>query len=1100
MNLLLNGKTVPLPVPLKLLIIMKWTAVFVCIAALHVSAKGFSQKVTITSSSMKLQDVFRHIRQQTGLAFVYDKALLDKTHPVAIHANKEEFADLLATCLNAQGLTFEVSNNIIIVKKMPPAGNVLLNNITSSVLGQADIRGRVTGPDNEAIVGATVRLKGTQKAAITDVDGQFTLNGVKDGPYILEVTSIGYEHYSKTITVKNEALRLDIALVKSISGLNDVVVVAYGSQRKSTFTGSLSTLSAKQLEGSPRATVQDNLQGNVSGVVVSMGSGQPGAAPNVRIRGVGSINAGSAPLYVVDGIPLSSVDLNSFNANDIASMTVLKDASAASLYGSRAANGVVIITTKKGLAGKTSFNVSAQTGFTNVSNALADRPLSTTEQLELYRESWTNAGKDPALFVAELTRQGIDTTVNTNWFKALTRTGNYQQFNLSASGGTEKTTYFLSGGYYNVKSPLLGSAFKRYNFSAKVNANASERLSLQAGVLTSVTKSNTVSDDGSNANPVRAYKRYEPWLRVYLPDGSYDLSYSNNYNPVAFTLENEHPNDRYNLIGNIGLKYKILRGLTFENQNSVDFEYGETLDYNKAGIGTARSNGGSATYSTQRAISLVTTNILRYTQDWGYHHIEAFAGYEGQSVQSSDISLSKSNFIPNAFTLSNAAVLSDGSNTATNSRLTGLFSNVNYSYRSKYYLSASLRRDGSSRFGADKRYGNFWSVGASWNITAEPFMKEATVFSQLRLRASYGANGNQSIADFASRGLYSNTASYYNNPGYYLVQYANSNLTWEKNKPLNIGLDFGLLNDRIQGTVEYYNRVTSSLLLNMPVSATNGVTSITKNIGSVRNSGIEIELNTLNVVSKAKNGFSWNTRATFSTLENRITRLVNTIVSNPYIRERGGDYYQFYVPGFAGADPETGEALFYTDGTKSATTNDYTKAARYKQGSALADFVAGLTNTFEYKGFSFSFQLYGSFGGKIYDNWGPSAYTDGNSTFGPTAALPRYYYDNRWTAKGQTGKLPKVVYKGTAPSTSDRFLYDGTYVRLRDITLSYNLPASVMQQLRMSSMRVYARATNPYTYVKDKRLTFDPEVGIEGLADQNAPIFRTIVFGLDFRF
>lgn len=1090
----------PLPVPLKLLMIMKWTAVFLCIAAVHVSAKGYSQKVTIASPSIRLQAIFKDIRKQTGMAFVYDKALLDKTYPVAIQAHNKEFADVLAECLNAQGLTFEVNSNIIVVKKMPPAGNAVLKNITTAVLGQVDVQGHITGPDGESVIGATIRLKGTQKATITNAEGNFTLNGIKDGSYTLEVSSIGYENYSKIITVGNENLKLNIALSKSVSGLNDVVVVAYGTQRKSTFTGSVSTLSTKQLEGSPRANIEDNLQGNVSGVVVSQGSGQPGAAPNVRIRGVGSITAGSSPLYVVDNIPLNSIDLNSFNANDIESMTVLKDAAAATLYGSRAANGVVIITTKKGKAGKTSFSATAQTGFTNVINSKDDKPLNTTEQLELFRESWVNAGKDINLFIPELVKQGIDTTVNTNWFNELTRTGQYQQFNLSASGGTEKTTYFLSAGYYDVKSPLLNSAFKRYNFNAKVNAQATERLSLSAGVLATVTKMNSVSDDGSNANPVRAYKRYEPWLRVYLPDGSYDLSYSNNYNPVAFTKENLHPSDRYDLLGNIGLKYKILRDLTFENQNSADFEYGEDLTWNKAGIGTARSNGGSADYSTKRALSLVSTNILRYMHDWGYHHFETFAGYEAQSVQSANIGLSKTNFIPNSTTLSNAAVLVDGTNTATSNSLTGIFSNIAYNYHSKYFLSASLRRDGSSRFGQDKKYGNFWSLGASWNVLSEEFMKDIDLFSQLRLRASYGTNGNQSIADFASRGLYTNTGSYNNSPGYYLTQYGNNNLTWEKNKPMNIGLDFAILKDRIQGTVEYYNRVTSALLLNMPVSATNGVTSITKNVGSVRNSGVELELNTYNIVSKNKNGFNWNTRATFSTLNNSITKLVSTMVSSPYIREQGGDYYQFYLVGFAGADPNNGEALFYTDATKTATTNDYTKAVRYKQGSALAKFVAGMTNTFDYKGFSFSFQLYGSFGNKVYDNWGTSTYTDGGSTFGPTAALNRYYYDNRWTAKGQTDKLPKVVYKGTAPSSSDRFLYDGTYIRLRDITLAYNLPANIMQHAKMNSARIYARATNPYTWVKDKRLTVDPEVGIEGQTDQSAPIFRTIVFGVDFRF
>lgn len=1100
MHLLLNSKTFPLTVPIKLLRIMKCTAFLIFVTVLHVSAAGYSQKVNLSSSSISLQDVFKAVHKQTGLAFVYDKTLLDKTAPVMVRAKDQEFSDLLTSCLAPQGLAFEVSNNIIVVKKAALKNISTADNLITAAVALGDVQGRITGPDGEPVAGATVKLKGTTKVSVTDGDGNFKFIGLKEGDYTIEVSSIGYQAYSHAIAVKTQNAAVNIALKKSISSLNDVVVTAYGSQRKSSFTGSVSTLGPKELEGSPRSTIEENLQGNVAGVVVSNGSGQPGAAPNVRIRGVGSINAESSPLYVVDGIPLSSVDLNSFNTNDIAGMTVLKDAAAASLYGSRAANGVIIITTRKGAAGKTAFNVTVQSGYTQVVNSKDDHPLNTTEELQLFRESWLNAGKDIASFNAEIAKQGIDTTVNTNWFKELTRNGGYQQFNLSASGGTGKTTYFLSGGYYNMKSPLLGSAYTRYNFDARINTQATERLSLQVGLMTGMSRSNTVSDAGSNANPVRAYKRYEPWLRVYLPDGSYDLSYSNNYNPVAFTLENRHPSDNYNLLGNVGLKYRILKGLTFENQNSVDFKYNETLDYNKAGIGTARTNGGSATYSTQRAISLVSTNILRYLYDWGYNHVEAFVGYEAQSVKYSDVGLSKTNFIPNSYTLSNAAVLVDGTNTATSNALTGLFSNMSYSYRSKYYLSGSLRRDGSSRFGAEKRYGNFWSVGASWNIAAESFMDNIRAFSQLRLRASYGANGNQSIGDFASRGLYANTASYNNNPGYYLTQYGNNELTWEKNRPFNVGLDFGLFKDRLQGSVEYFNRVTSSLLLDLPVSATNGVTSITKNVGSVRNSGIEIDLTSYNIVASAAQGFAWNTHVTFSTLNNKITKLLSPIVSSPYIREQGGDYYQFYMPGFAGANPDNGEALFYTDETKQATTNDYTKATRYRQGSALASFVTGMTNTFSYKGFTFSFQLYGNFGSKIYDNWGTSTYTDGASTFGPTAALNRFYYDNRWMAAGQTGKLPKVVYKGVSPSTSSRFLYDGTYVRLRDITLGYDLSSGIAQRVKMSSARLYLRSTNPFTYVKDKRLTFDPEVGIEGQVDQNAPIYRTIILGLDLRF
>lgn len=1102
MYLNLRGKGRPLsglsPVA-KTLRIMKLIAILLLVGCLQVSAKGVAQKITLHEKNAPLQKIFKEIRKQSGYLFLYTDELIRDAKATDVVVKDVSLEDALRAAFREQPLTFSIVNKTIIVRRKeetPPTPMPL------EIFAKHSIRGTVVGEDNAPVSGASVVLNGTKHGTSTGTDGEFTLNDVNSGEYEIVVTSVGFARYTQKVRVRDESLKLTLTLTKSASRLDEIVVTAYGSGRQGSFTGSVGSMNSKQLEHSPRASVQDNLQGNVSGVIVSTGSGQPGYSGNVRIRGIGSINAGNVPLYVVDGVPLYATDLNGLNTSDVASISVLKDASAATLYGSRAANGVIIITTKKGMAGKTQFSVSAQAGSNTITNVQGSTPLNTREMMELLREGWVNSGKNIADFDAEVKANGVDTTVNTDWFDALIRHGAYQQFDFSASGGNDKTKFYASASYYNAKAPMLGSDFKRYTSKLNLNNQASSRFSFSLGLLASATKSNLVKDEGSNANPVRAYKRYQPWLRIYKDDGSYDLSYSNNYNPVAFVKENRYTQDRYNFIGNAGAKLNIISGLTLETQNSIDFQYAENFDYAKSGIGTARTNGGIADYGTGKIMNLVSTNILRYKKDIGVHGLEAFIGYEGQKIQSSGVSLTKRNFIPNTYTLNNASVLVDGGSTATSNTLVGAFSNISYNYDGRYYLSGSFRRDGSSRFGEDQKFGNFWSVGASWNIAAEQFMQTQKLFSDLRLRVTYGSNGNQSIEDFASRGLYGNTYSYDNNPGYALIQYGNDQLTWEKNKPFNVGVDFGLLNSRIQGSLEYYVRTTSALLLDRPVSATNGVTSVMQNIGSMENSGIELELNTVNIQSK-QSGFSWNTRFMFATLKNKITKLQSPIVGT-FNRYEGGDFYQYYLPGFAGADENTGESLWYTDGTKSNTTNDFAKATRFNQGSALPDFYSGITNTFSYQGISLSFQLYGSFGNKLYDNWGGNSYSDGSAGFGPTSAMPRYYYENRWQKAGEKGKQPKVVYRGSQSGSSNhvstRFLYDGDYIRLRDITLGYDLPKQWIQNLHLGSARIYVRSNNLYTWLKDDRISFDPEVGIDGYVDQNAPVYKTVLIGLDIKF
>lgn len=1079
----------------KILKIMNLFLIFTIAGVLQASANGYSQTISLSARDVRLETVFQTIKKQAGYVFFYDTYVVDDSRPVNVHVKNASIEVVLRQLFKNYPIGWTIENKTVTLHRSNMSALARHASLVEEPLPQHNVSGVVRDADGNPLEGVSVTIRGTDRGTATNENGEYNLQAV-DESAVLVFSMIGFS--SQTVHV-NKRIRIDISLKPAVSAQEEIIVVGYGTATRQSFTGSATTLKSDVLAKTPRVSIQETLQGNAPGVMVSSGSGEPGSVPNVRIRGIGSINAGKSPLYVVDGVPLEASGVQSINANDIETLSVLKDAAAASIYGSRAANGVVLITTKSGKKGKTVINATAQLGFNNVTMHDDQKPLRTSEVLELLREGWINAGKDPEKFQAEIVKNEVDTTVDTDWFGELTRQGIYQQYDVSVSGGNENTQFYLSTGYFDSKGALMGTDFKRYNTNFKVTNQATDRLSISAGLKLNHRVRNSQSDGGSHANPVRMYKRYMPWLKVYNDDGSYDLSYSNNYNPVAVVNENWKRNYNYGLLGNLLLKYEIFGGLTFENQASVDFNYNDENNFYKAGIGTARKNGGQASYYTSRTANLINTAILRYKKSFGDHTLNAFTGYEAEQVKNQASSLSKENFLPGTVTLDNASVLKSGGTSQTANSLVSSFLNGTYNYLSKYYLSASVRRDGSSRFGTQRRFGTFWSVGASWNISAEDFMLDQNFFTQLRLRTSYGVNGNQDLGDFASRALYRNS-DYLELPGYIFTNYGNDLLTWEKNKPFNVGLDFGIFNNRLTGNVEYYERMTTDLLLDQPISATNGRTSLTDNVGEMKNSGFELELNSRNIVS-SKNGFEWSSSLNFSTLKNRITKLNAPIVSSSYNRYEGGDYYQLYLIGYAGADPQTGESLWYQDGSKSETTNNYNEAGYFNHGSALPKFFGGFTNYLSYNKLSLSFMIYYNVGNKVYDNWGSNASSDGGKGFSPTDNMSRYYYNHRWQKPGDITDMPKVVYKGkqsgSSSHSSARYLYDGDYIRLRDVSLSYDLTSQGLKTIGISAARVYVRGSNLFTYVKDKRMTFDPEVSIGGKVDQNAPIYRTILFGID---
>jgi len=1083
--------------PPKLLLTMKLTILMLLIALVQVSAKGYGQ-ISIKQKDASLESVLSLVKKQTGYSFFYDSKDV-RSAKVTINLSNVNLEQTLKELSRNMPLDFKIIGNTVLVKRK----DVMPTNFTNTSLAST-ISGKVFDEKGVSVPGVNIVLTsdGFKQNTVSNASGDYQFTIINAGNYTIEASYIGFNKYVQVIAVKNSNIIKNISLVPSSEDLSEVMVVAYGKQTKASFTGSAKELKGPVLNGSPRASVQESLQGNVAGLISSNGSGQPGAVPNVRIRGIGSVNAGSGPLYVVDGIPLNDNQISGLNNYDIENLTVLKDASAASIYGSRAANGVILITTKSGAAGKTVVSASVQSGINKIIPIKGTEALNTSEMLELLKEGWVNKGNDPTLFEQEMLTNNVNANVNTDWFDLLTRTGNHTQADLSISGGTEKTKFYISGSHYIAKAPVLGSDFTRSTANMRISNQVSDKLFISGGLQVNNRNNHTQADGSNFGNPVRMYSQYQPWLRAYNDDGTYDFSYFNRYNPMAQVLESYSTRKAYALIGNFLAKYQLTKDISIENQSNVNFLYGENVEYNKSGVGTSRTDGGRATSSTDRMVNWVNTSILRYNKTFGDFGLKTYAGYESQKVTEVGNSITKRNFLPNTYTLDNASILVEGGSNGTSNALNSVFLNASTDYKAKYYLSASFRRDGSSRFGSEKRYGNFWSLGVSWNVLKETFMDDQHLFSELRVRSSYGVNGNQDIGNFASRALYGST-SYDNAPGLVFSNYGNNLLTWEKNKPFNIGLDFGVLKNRLTGTFEYYSRATSDLLLNRPISATNGLTSFTDNVGAIKNSGLELELNSVNIQQK-NNGFGWTTSFNISTIKNEITALTSPIISSSYNRFVGGDYYQLYMTGYAGVNPTNGEALWYTDETETQTTNNYGSAKQYNQGSALPDVFGGLTNSFSYKGFSLSFQLYFNFGNKIYDNFGTNVNSDGSLGFGPTNRISRYSYDTRWQKPGDLTLTPKMVYlgsqSGTSSQNSSRFIYNGNYMRLRDLTLGYDLPAEWVKHVKLSSAKIYFRANNLFTYIKDDRITFDPEVGVDGFADKNIPVYRTALLGLDIKF
>ena len=983
--------------------------------------------------------------------------------------------------------------------------------VTQVAAQNKTIKGRVTEDGKKPLSNASIIVKGTTVASKTNEEGYYSITIPANGR-VLKFSSLNFEDQEVNIGSKSE---INVILVNTVSDLQQVIVTGYGTTKKATNTGSIATVKASEIENLPFSSVDRALQGKVAGLQSVAASGQPGASQAILIRGASSITASNAPLWVVDGVPINAGDasrlqttgnlLSTLNPNDIESISVLKDAASQSIYGSRAANGVIVVTTKKGKSGKTKFRFDTELGNSDVAYVNEKyKPLDANEFINLTRDGLVNAGASAAQTTSILNSLGQGNGINFNWFDNIMRVGQQKQYNLSAEGGNDKTTFFLSGGNFVQDGTSINSQLKRNNVNFRITNKATDKLTIGLNLNAGNVSQRAPLAGGAFGNPLLSTYFLLPTYSAYKPDGTYNYILNGGlHNTVALSEMDKRFLRQSSVRGSVNGEYKILDNLKFRSVYGIDYNALEEDQYNNPlhGDGLA-SNGRAFSYYT-RYFNYVWTNTLDLQQNItrnGDLSSSTQIGYEAQKSAGYFSSLQAQQFPPSLSLTYPASGASPTTASATISDYTfeSQFASTNLNYKNRFVLSGSFRRDGSSRFSAKNRYGNFWALGATWNIDREDFMANNKIFDQLKLRGSYGVNGNAGIGNYDAPALYGFGFNYNQLPGSAPTNVGDENLTWELNKPMNIGLDFSVLKNRVNVTVDYYIRKSENLLLSVPLSNTSGFGSATRNIGSMENKGLELSLNIVPIQTK---DLRWDLDFNFSNNKNTITSLPNKadILSGNFIIRQGQSLNTFFLREWAGVDRATGDPLWYTNDKHQASSNVYPGAnARILAGQALPKFFGSLTNALTYKGFNLSAQLYYNFGNQVFDTW--RGYYLG-SGFGASFNKVKRQLD-AWTKPGDITDVPKYVYNGNknfnAGSTYN--LNDGSFVRVRDIQFGYTLPKAYAERLKIGNANFYVRGTNLFTWVKDKNLPFDPEQGTSSASNLNVFIPKTVTVGLSLAF
>jgi TonB-linked SusC/RagA family outer membrane protein len=1000
------------------------------------------------------------------------------------------------------------------------------------------LTGRVTDEAGQALPGVTVLVKNTTNGTTTSAEGAYRLS-VPVGNATLVISYVGY--LSQEIPVNGRSV-IDATLTPGDKTLSEVVVVGYGTQQKKDLTGAIATVGSRDIQKLPVSGFDQALKGQVAGLQITNTSGAPGGNTSVLIRGISSITGGNEPLYVIDGFPVNNAGfgnpLNTINPGDIESIDVLKDASATAIYGSRGSNGVIIITTKQGKSGKARIEVNAYSGFQQVTkkidmmNAQEYAAWVTEARNASYLDNVVGANvNDPnskraTSYQIPVAFQDPSKLTTTDWQDAIFRTAPIQNYQLSASGGTDNFRYALSGSYFNQQGIIISSGLQRYTFRANLDGKLSEKLNIGVTLTPSYTDQNDVNAEGHYGalGILSAAQSMPPFVPVYNADGTYS-SYivvtegqPSIANPVQIANEYKIRPTQFRILGNAYANYSILKDLKLRVTFGTDINQFKRRTWQPNTINP--SNPSTAEARNGEDNSWLNENTLNYKKQINDHSIDALIGYTAQRSYSNITIATAGNFPDNLIPNINGGTVTSGSESTQIYTLQSFLARVNYGYKDKYLITATLRRDGSSRFGYNNRWGTFPSASVGWRVSEEGFMKGQNLISDLKFRASYGLTGNNAIGNYRAIGQlasYNYVIGDVLTPGLGRSSFTNPELGWESTKQADVGVDFSILNSRVSFTADYYRKVNSNMLFTIQTPAATGLTSAVVNLGKVENKGVEFSLSSRNLVGE----FKWNTNVNITFNKNKVLemstdaeRILSASGGRPAyaVTQAGYPIGSFFGRRFLGIFRTEQEAKEYTvqpnahagdvkwkdiDGNGVINDND-----KEVIGSPYPKYYFGFNNTFSYKSFSLDITTSGQVGAQIYNN---SFYLN-NSGVQNNA---KYVYDNRWVSPDQPGNglFGRAIRGGKNDNTqySSVYLFDASFWRIRNVTLAYSLPNTLTNRLGLGTARVYATATNLYTFTN--YFGYDPETNISGDSftsfglDFGAyPQARTITFGVNLSF
>ena len=1095
----------------KTLLIMKLTAILILMACLQVTAKSYSQKVTLSMRDAPLQKVFKEIRKQTGYNFLYPYELLEKAGKVDVRIYNAPLQDALQQCLQKTGLTYSIIDKTIVIKEKE-AEKAVLNPILAPAILFKAITGKVTDENGRPLEGVSVLIKGSSIGTNTNANGEFTIDVPDNSSKILVFSFVGMETQEVKVDGKTT---INVTLQNSNQQQKEIVVVGYSEKSKSALTSAVTVVSGDKLRDVTSSNIGDMLQGKVAGLQVVNSSGVPGAVPEIRLRGISSVNASQSPLFVVDGIIGGN-----FDPNDVESVTVLKDAGATAMYGSQANAGVIIVTTKKGRPGKTNYEAKITSGFRTPDFGKMQM-MNGSElynyQKQLYRDyvpsdSGNSYKVDILKFYDERPLTLRDQ--NYNWLTTIFKPAFMQNYYFSLSGKTEKNDYYMGVSYYDEKGTFRNTDFKRLNMRVNSTYRFNPKISLTNNINLDVSEGKTYDyndiyyaflnlpwdnpfDSSGNARYVDGNSPFKWWSRDKI-------------NPLNTIDNSNHPYKGADLNYDLNLNINLTHWLTFSSSNRIAAAYNKSTNYYSPTVAGQYHGTGFLEEQSILNYGFISNELLKFNVKKGKSSLSGLAGFAVQASNTETLGASGKG-LPQGLNVLNVVsnnVLVNGNN--DKSMIQSFISQLSYDYENKYFLTGSYRVDGSSAFPSSKRYASFPAISGAWLASNESFFNSKSI-DLLKFRLSYGVTGTQDIGASRYLGLYSLTSQYNSQGAATPLQLASPNLTWESKYQANAGIDLSLFK-RIDLTVDVYNNVTKNLLLQVSQPLSVGFEQRWENVGQIVNNGVEINLNTINVQGR---NFQWSTGFNINFNTNKLQQLPSDIIKTgswaiSQIYRNGGNLYEFYMPVWAGVDKQTGAPLWEKvsqdaqgNPTGKTTTSNYADATYQEVGSALPKFQGGFTNQFTYKNISLSVNAYFLSGNKVFSNDLRFVMNDGSDPYMNQAVLPKGY--SIWTKPGDVATNPSPQNSANSTETSTRYLKDGSFISIRNITLSYKLPVALIQRLKVNGIVVSLSADNVYTFSnffgQDPQTTITPAAFVTpGVSDFKYPNNRQFLFNIDFKF